>query len=297
MGGRAGTVIKGYGRATIATDGQTVVKFGDGAKDQGTYAITLGPKVCPRVLSTFHNGYAMEHLSAPPSLELGWADIAMRKLVTLLITEVWNKDGSLGHEDWRERLIGWSWGHHRKDIAWLIEELYSYQSDRGRSVYTHGDPTLANVLYRGQDLVIADPLPPGDKIPSYREVDIAKVSQSVIGWEHVAHGWPYYGATLVASFTTALQYTVRSSRYEETNDRRARRVLFWLMVHLMRAKPYVLERGARSVYKVVKWLDTRISWIEHRLKDQAEVQLCDTLTTLTALSLTPVQRSTPPIRL
>ena len=57
---------------------------------------------------------------------------------------------------------------------------------------THGDPTFENIMRRGTQLVLIDPLPDrvsSGQLPSIKTLDLGKVMQSTIGYEHVKRGY------------------------------------------------------------------------------------------------------------
>ncbi len=72
----------------------------------------------------------------------------------------------------------------------LLHSLYPDFSERPCLI--HGDPTLANLMQRGHQYVLIDPLPPKVHVPSLREIDLAAMLQSAAGWETMLdpHGWP-----------------------------------------------------------------------------------------------------------
>lgn len=111
-----------------------------------------------------------------------------------------------------------------KRLAWLNAEI---EWDKLRTGLTHGDPTLENTMLRGTDLVLIDPTPATLAVPDIIAVDLGKMLQSVIGWEHARYGWPKWTIPVAC---------IRNLCADD-NEWQATR--YWCVVHLLRAMPYM----------------------------------------------------------
>jgi hypothetical protein len=182
--------------------------------EQAEHCRVLGPRICPYIYGMLHNGYVMEELD-----DNHWH--TPTTVLSLLANQVWGRRWTSGHV-WRQRLQEFLGDIEIPD--WVADE---------ESCLTHGDPTMANVMQRDQDLILIDPIPAGGKMPSVASVDRAAIIQSVCGWETIISGenryWQLPG--LCGNWT----------------DLDIRRTLFWLMVKARRILPY-----ARTE-EVVQW--------------------------------------------
>lgn len=182
----------------------------------------LGPEVCPRVLFLGTDFYAMEHLrpmSLSPELPL-----AMEYMLSEL---VWSRDPIDVRGDWPTQL------HETTGIS------APYWTFEGEHCLTHGDPTLANLMARDkggemQHLVLCDPVPPGRRVPQIREIDQAKIVQSMMGWEAMIGG------------LTLRNYTpILDERWQEpdflvhANELSARRLMFWIGISMIRCQQHL----------------------------------------------------------
>lgn len=149
-----------------------MVKRGESARSEGEYCLSLG-RVAPGVLSLLTDGYVMEYLSPverSPRL--------IREAETLLRGRVWSQELVREERDaqW-PRLLYERVGVRSPD--WVSEE---------RVCRTHGDCTVGNMLRRGEELVLADPVPPRSHVARLAEIDMGRLLQSALGWETVCFG-------------------------------------------------------------------------------------------------------------
>lgn len=100
---------------------------------------------------------------------------------------------------------------------------------------THGDPTLANLMMRHGNAepdtpIIIDPVSPmGGRVPQIREIDQAKILQSMCGWEALIGGFTLNsGMWLYPHFMFLDQGHLR-------------RVVFWLGVTVRRCMDHLRE--------------------------------------------------------
>lgn len=263
---------KGYGKASILVHENCAGKIGEGARDQGRYMMKLGDEVCPAVWEVFEGGYIMEKLDElPAKKDTQFAKNLMTDIFGQLQTYVWTTP-QWSAPNWRGPLRAFMLLNGRGLGNWL-DEVYPKNSDIG-FYRIHGDPTFCNVMFERDtsSIKLIDPIQPIGKIPSVVSVDLAKIAQSVIGWEHVALGWPKFDKSLVS------EYLLRVSHLHVRNERvfvDPQNIKFWLMVHLVRILPYVTDNMI-----ITRWAKLGIDYIwNHK-----EEPLCDTLTTLMELS-------------
>lgn len=229
---------KGWSGSEIVVQEDRVIKSGDGASRQGRYCEHLGQLVCPRVISYVPNGYVMERLVEPDEITDEWGKDTLTTVRQILEAEVWDVSSSAVQQQTSWRLMLRDWLQRMlPDSEEQLDKLYP-EEHKDVLGFVHGDPTLANCLLRPGDLeiVICDPIRSTGKIPSIPEIDVAKMLQSVVGWEHIACGWP------LLSLWGAVQPVTYGFEH--------RRLQFWLMVHLLRIVPYV---GSDPIVK--KWAD------------------------------------------
>lgn len=95
---------------------------------------------------------------------------------------IWGKPASRGCE------TSVNWRHQLMSRLGLTVPDHILETTQSGLCLTHGDPTFANTMMRGDQLVLIDPKVPGNGIPSAWHVDAAKVLQSMCGWESVLAG-------------------------------------------------------------------------------------------------------------
>ncbi len=108
---------------------------------------------------------------------------------------------------------------------------------------THGDPTLDNLMCdaKGQ-LVIIDPLPANERVPTLKAVDLGKLLQSAFGYELVKH----QDARWSVNTETVLNYI--KQRESEVDSHAA---LFFCAVHYLRLLPYQTNEVKRETYRKI----------------------------------------------
>lgn len=119
-----------------------------------------------------------------------------------------------------------------------------------RAEFIHGDFTLANMMCRGAQLVLIDPIPATGKVPPLREVDYGKLMQSALGWEYLLTGAP------PVRNESLIDLVYRES-YKDGLPKQ--RVEFWTMVHLARTIPYARNGMIRD------WAEAHSKRIAHAL--------------------------------
>lgn len=198
------------------------------------YMRELGTQVCPEVFhpmprdwSPGQFGFAMELCTTPT---YNMPDDLIADLADLLLAHVWSRDALL-EDSWRFSMATWL----REHAPWLETSLMAlYPSPvRDGGCYIHGDPTIANSLWRaGHGLVVTDPLRWGGKIPPLREVDQGKMLQSCRGYESklMSAGYALWSEEIVFLHIPPDWIVTEKS-------------WFWSNVHLARAVPYLLRAG------------------------------------------------------
>ena len=77
--------------------------------------------------------------------------------------------------------------------------------------------------------VITDPIPGTPAVPDYHAVDLGKILQSLVGFEMVRYGVAPHNPISVRPRTLL----------DTLSDIQAVRAVYWCVVHIMRAMPYV----------------------------------------------------------
>jgi hypothetical protein len=151
-----------------------VVKSGERAQEEGLYCFTLGELVAPKLYAVCTGHYVMEHLWPVPIR----ADLP-RGIESMLERYVWNRDPvRVENEIWHQELL---------QSTGIDAPFWSYSDSV--PCLTHGDPTIANAMLRDDhSVVLCDPVPPGRRVPQIREIDQAKIVQSMLGWEAMVGG-------------------------------------------------------------------------------------------------------------
>lgn len=217
MNGRSGAKIE-------IIDEHTFKKTGPGEMVRGIYAqmLGIGPEIFDFDLE--NDGYYMRR-AAKSLLDFEAVGPAgyLAIVASVLSARVWSRDCYL-HE-WERPFKTWM----LVDAPWL-NGIFT-----DRTMYPpcliHGDPTWENCLLNEKGgLLLTDPLPPGGKIPPFREVDIGKMLQSALGWEH------FLGKTKhpPLEISLALDVVQENSR---TNFS-PKGAVFWTAVHFARIIPY-----------------------------------------------------------
>jgi len=172
--------------------------------------------------------------------------------VACLERYVWHSDRSRRVVDWVE---------HRLYVSELLE-LHGLWETYGtwwrewtrrierydlEVVTTHGDPTRSNRMRNSAgDLVLIDPIPANERMPSLRAVDLGKMAQSLLGYEHVRFGWPMP--------TTDVDKFIDSFAYDDA-EREATR--YFTLVHLLRLLRYTPDHLRKEFVDVIDRMGLR----------------------------------------
>lgn len=146
----------------------------------------LGENICPRVYSVGDNWYSMEMLD-PLSEEWKSHPFTLaQEIYRILRKQVWGRPHIHHNPSWIEDCLQYVI-ERDSELYKFLERLYS----RVQFCLTHGDPTFANTMQRGDDLILIDPVPCRINVPSLPEMDCARIIQSLYGWENALDpNWP-----------------------------------------------------------------------------------------------------------
>lgn len=193
--------MTGLGRsgATITYDSPTVVrKTGGSTRLRQQYELMkyLGPKVCPLVYDLDTESparwYTMEALK-PFDPYYTTLNRTIQRVLELLTGHVWVKEPSYEYKEWRSAVDL----HLRDKAPWmnrdLADRLILNTEHQHEFVQVHGDCTFANLMVRKDTLLLIDPVPCRPPVPSVKEMDGARILQSIAGWEKsLLPTWPKY---------------------------------------------------------------------------------------------------------
>jgi hypothetical protein len=251
--GYSGAVIKPCSTGIMKVAPKGTLLLQQARQCENLYPLT--PKVTGTWCTENEDGYIMEKLEEPEEPRYGdhslWVLGTLARMRAMLHGEAWAKP--LRQSDsWVDLMNTWI---GRIAPSYLITKLqwmlHTYFEDKLVSGCTiHGDPTLANVLYRKNgDLVISDPIPPVGKMPSHYTVDLGKLLQSAIGWETLLYDWRYNKDTAIASVLRTYSKPVQAKAW------------FWCAIHCLRILPYSLEK------RIEQWAITNAEYATNRAKE------------------------------
>lgn len=203
-------------------------------QQQANLCKLLGRDVCPEIYSIGEDYYTMEMLSEYP-IE-GSTSHLFEKIISLLDDKVWHQPlpkTVIYSNEWREILA--EWAYKTFDSAFpceLIKEVYP--ESEYESCLIHGDPTFANCMLRGEQLILIDPVPARVMLPSTKYLDYGKLLQSAAGWEHLLDS----------------RYSKDMSRIDFVlsylNPANHRKALFWAMINCARVYPRAIKENVRE---------------------------------------------------
>lgn len=217
-------------------------KHGPGVREQLDYLMLLPPETRPAVYEVFKDGYAMQALEHPPLRTQQQVSDLLQKTHDVLRDFYWFQPTCVRMNDrWDVHLIQWLHGtcpHHASETVQLLRRVYSPGLQVvARPCLIHGDPTLANVMVDATGrLRLIDPIKPMGKVPSFCEVDMGKLLQSAMGWEHTlapdrcVQPWPRHQYEVLAGYDQVIKA----------------RAWFWCAVHALRVLPYAKSETVRE---------------------------------------------------
>lgn len=232
-------MILGFSDATLC-----ITKRGQGVREQGALCVALGPHVAPRIYDLLVDGYEMEILEQCPVHD----ETILSIVYDRLYKSVWSREDivPVWNGGWLAPLHAWA----RSTAPWLIysiNEQYPVEPVYGYNPI-HGDPTIANVMMRGDHHVITDPMPRmryRAEIPNRIEVDLGKLVQSAAGWENHL-GCPHALVREEDLILNMLDDTLR------------RRALLWAGIHLARIAARATKKQNESTAQWAEWLSKEL---------------------------------------
>ena len=223
--------------------GDRVVKIapekaaGDRVMAQGMWLQRHQSPAVPHVFQVYARSYVMERLIVPPMWALDH-EVIFHHLLSALSVHVWSRPAEVEH-DVDETEVKYAMLCERFQLHEICAELDhlldTIQWDKLKRCLTHGDPTLDNVMFREDDasvgVVIGDPIPATPAVPDIRAVDLGKILQSLLGWEETRYG--------LRAFRLRIGTEDLHRWVTDKNEWCA--TIFWSVVHMLRAMPYVDE--------------------------------------------------------
>lgn len=238
--------LHGSSGATIKVGRNIVWKSGPRAEEQGTYLLRgfYANTALPAVVNRNCDGYTMERLYDEPDGVLPGLHTTEHKFSDVMdaLNVVWVSGNItpltidlVAHQD---KVLGLCerCDIGRDTVSLLNDTMYDIAWHQLRAVLTHGDPTVDNLMYRGQTPVLIDPIPATTAVPDLECVDIGKVGQSAMGYEAARYGTgaPEVFEDFFITFMSGI-----------SNEHLARR--YWTAIHLLRALPYMPEERKKNV--------------------------------------------------
>lgn len=152
-----------------------------------------GVSVFPEVSHRYRDSYAMEALLPQPT-PLNYAEHLARLegIRQEMLPSIWRHPPVAfprAPGGWKQETHEWLRAHAPHMIE-AFDDLYAnYDPDE---CLIHGDPTLSNLMVTQRRRVkMIDPAPPRAGLPQLKEVDLGKLLQSAMGWEHLTMlDWP-----------------------------------------------------------------------------------------------------------
>lgn len=233
--------------------------LGARVREQGTWVINNPAKGLPTVHRIIADGYEMEVLE--PIDVFGEDIIPLLDAVARTIAET--QQSMRGHralplveldvvelrryivalaEDFRVNAPGIGltlidaidriqWQHVARDTGW-----------------THGDPIIDNVMMRGDQFVLIDPIPPCPALPSVAVVDYGRLVQSALGYEQIRYRgeFPEMGLWKERLYHVLNNLMPAYSAYT-FNVEKIRATLFYAIIHMLRGVRTAPETEVRAM--------------------------------------------------
>lgn len=255
-------MAKGFSGAAVEVLEDRVIKRHPNADSQGLLCSTGALRfVSPQIfeVDAIDSSYVMERLAELSIDQILDAPATLCHARQLLARKVWTHT-SAQSSAWKLFLADRFRGIMGLDIDDLIHNLWI---DNGMWQCTHGDPTLSNMMMRGDDMVLIDPIRTRH-VPAHWTVDMGKLLQSAIGWERVLCDWRYNRKQCVQNLLFGLEPIS------------IKRSWFWCMVHCARIVPYA-EKAKNE--KARAWAMDKANALFHvlRANDFNEGTVCSML--------------------
>lgn len=235
--------MRGSSGATVTELTMALKQGGRRVVEQGRWLQHHPYVMLPHVYEVDDVGYRMEWLTDPPYEMLDHSVLLDRTYDAL--HELWLRPPAKkfvrdAHQSKIDGLVT------VKNTA-VIRQLNQLR-DRTKwnlleSGLTHGDPTLDNVMLRDSQIVLIDPIPATHAVPDLRSVDTGKLLQSILGYELLRY----------ADTTYDWRLRPENLRHFVVNDNEWLATVYWCVVHLLRAIPYMPnEDVVAGVWGMVK---------------------------------------------
>lgn len=227
--GSSGAVVEIFEHHVIKS-GQGVV--GTRVIQQAQWLDRNRTSCLPVVFDVRPDGYMMEHLEEVEPFTLNVADLDA--IIGRLARGVWHfePEATFSPKLHLAKLDTLKPYASIDMLDFLLDARGAAFDTRQRWCLTHGDPTLDNVMRRMGHFVITDPIPATHAVPDLWAVDLGKILQSLMGFEIARYG---------VSPHDPLE--VKPQHLLDTLQEPDRiRAVYWCVVHLMRAMPYVDDK-------------------------------------------------------
>ena len=200
---------------------------------QGQWLMNHSCEALVPVRGVYSNGYTMQPLCPLPLKVIDPLNLAL-EIKRRLEGWIWNRpaevDVNIAEMTAYAKYLASQW-FDGSELELTLEAWISYIDwSRFQTCLTHGDPTFSNVMLRGTELVLIDPIPARAQIPPFRAVDIAKICQSLLGYEVVRFGWPLQVERSAAGAFMAAMVGGDDAELEA--------VRFFTVLHFLRLLPY-----------------------------------------------------------
>lgn len=232
--------MKATSGAHIFKAGGRVIKIGSGevgkrVHTQAHYCRRFDPAAFPVIHQIFPRGCVMERLE-----DYTYGTRYVADVTRLLREFVWTHPSN-SEPDWHAHL---TYIMNRVETAApgyaprVADFFYAAKMEKRnlRRCQVHGDPTYDNMMQRGRDAILIDPLPPyaHGEMPELAAVDIGKIMQSLIGYEAVKYGSsPYSGTSRNENFTELHDHLAPENLEDEWVAAH-----WFLITHIVRLIPY-----------------------------------------------------------
>jgi hypothetical protein len=212
------------------------------AKEQAIHCQILGSSVAPRIYKMTNDYYIMEKLKQP----------LPKQLFTEETIQIIHEKLHLVHKEPPIR-VDPEWPVLLEKFLTPYREEYKIPSvNANNSAFSliHGDPTLANIMLRGEELILIDPVAPRGKIPPLPEVDYGKMLQSALGWEGILCRVPWWKS----------EHLIKPILIGIPDNRKAA-AWFWCGVHILRLLPRAQTRS-----DILPWCKEKVLYCWEEMK-------------------------------
>jgi hypothetical protein len=113
----------GLSGASVVVSGEKVRKTGNGAREQGIYALELG--VGPPIYQLLENGYVMQRAYTEPCSTMHPAAM-FSMVIDVLKTRVWNS-AQIDFRAWKDDFKDWALKQDLPSLVPMMEDLYRHE--------------------------------------------------------------------------------------------------------------------------------------------------------------------------